>query len=102
MIDLNDAKAALNLAIERLKLQPDVEIVDIQHGHVLTLDFTQDPAFPDFAHHMIQIERAMKIFLGTRDLELICIALADKNKRDIKSGRVVATMISGRNIEKLD
>ncbi len=102
MIELNKAKEALANGLAQYGLQTDIEIVDVKHGHVIVLGFSQDPNMPNVAHSLIKVERYMKAYLDVLQLELQCEALSDRNKRDAKSGRAIPKLVSARGIESLD
>lgn len=81
-----------------LGLQPDVEVIDIQHNRRWICSYEQDPNYPDFGRGMIKLERWVKGQIS-RPVELLCEATADRNKR-VKRWIVVPPKLRG--VESLD
>ena|SRR3990167_3353415 len=102
MLTLDKLQEALRAGCAEYGLQKEVEIIEVKHGSVVILDYTQNKNLPDFGDHMIKLERFMKHCLGATDLELQLESLEDKNRRDIKHGRAVAKMVNARNVESLE
>ena len=101
-MDIEIARTALKVGCATFNLQPSVTVAEIKHGTVWVLAFDQDPSYADFGRKMIVLERWLKSYTGESNIELQCESIADKNRRDIKSGRRVAPMVNARNVETLD
>ena len=101
-MDIETARNALKVGCATFNLQPTITVAEIKHGTVWVLAFDQDPIYADVGRKMIVLERWLKKYTGENEIELQCEALADKNKRDIKSGRKAAPMVNARNVEQLD
>ncbi len=86
MLTLSRVQQSLCEVLGFMGLQKDVEVTAVENERVF-LDFDQDKNFPSLADNMIKIEKAMKLVLGVKHLDLRLISLSDRNKRDQKSGR---------------
>lgn len=96
------AEEVLVLGCQATGLQEDVKVLKIKDGWRWVLGYEQDPNKPDFVNGMIRLEVWIRKFLNT-DVDLLLEPLADKNKRDVKTGRAQPIkMVSERGIEKLD
>lgn len=78
---------ALRESLDELKLQRDVELIEIQKGHRVILNYVQDPTFPSFHTNMIKLEILMSQKVG-RLLDLRLAEKVDKNKRAERTERV--------------
>lgn len=102
MTAIGEWQTVLTETLNMFDLQTDVQIVQIKPELRLILAYDQDPGKPNVANHLIKVERAMKVRTGNKMLELLCESATDKNRRDIKSGRIAPKMVSARNVESLD
>ncbi len=96
MTNIERAQIALIEACKELGLQANVRITEIK-GERWILTYEQDPNYPRFDYAMIKLERVLREVTRSK-VELMLEALTDKNKRDLKSGRLV----SARNVDQLD
>lgn len=80
------AKAALKAACHELGLQEDVELVEVVNRFRWVLSYTQDKTKPNFADHMIKLERLLHKVLNL-PIDLRLAERIDRNKRTEKSGR---------------
>lgn len=79
--DFYPAEGWLREACDVLGLQRTVRIVDVRDRWVWTLDYDQDPNFPDFANSMMKLEAAIQKASG-RPVDLRLERMADKNRRE--------------------
>lgn len=79
--DFLPAEDWLRDACEILGLQRTVKIVDVRDRWVWTLEYEQDPNYPDFAMSMMRLEAAIQKASG-RPVDLRLERLADKNQRE--------------------
>lgn len=98
---LKAAQESLSEGCKILGLQQDIQVIEIKNNSRWVLAFEQSPNHPHFANHMIILEAWLRGYLNT-DVDLICESREDKNRRDIKSGRIGPKMVNARNVEKLD
>jgi hypothetical protein len=87
--DFLPAEDWLRDACEVLGLQRTVKIVAVRDRWIWTLDYEQDPNYPDFAMNMMKLEAALQ-YSTKRPIDLRLERLADKNmreKRNTLSGR---------------
>lgn len=88
--DVGFAETAIKEACASLNLQTDIKVVMVQNKWRWTLDYTQDPNYPDFGKNMIKLERIVQEKLK-RPIDLRLEAEADKNKREKRN------VLGGRN-----
>ncbi len=96
MTNQERAQKALTEACLELGLQHNVQVVELKNDRWI-LSYEQDPAKPRFDYAMIKLEKVLREVTRT-EVELHLEAIADKNRRDKKSGR----LINARNVESLD
>lgn len=93
----------LRESCEALGLQKSVIIVKVLNEVRWILHYEQDPDKPDFGDNMIKLERHIRAKLEGQPIELLLESKADRNRRDIKSGRLVEEKtISARGVESLE
>ncbi len=81
-------------------LQTDIQVSEVKNNR-WTLVFDQSEHYSDVGRHMIRLEAIIRSIMGLDQVELMCEAEADKNKRDVRTGRG-AKMVNARNVETLD
>ena len=101
---LQTLERILRESCEALGLQTNVIIVKVVNETRWILHYEQDPTKPHFGNNMIKLERHIKARLEDQPIELQLESKADKNKRDIKSGRAVKeeNLVNARNVESLE
>lgn len=99
-MDTHTAQSAIAHICAQMGLQTDIKVSEIK-GDRWTLVYDQSEHHPDVGRHMIRMERIIRNIMGFENVELMCEAEADKNKRDVRTGRG-SKMVNARNVEKLD
>lgn len=99
-MDIHYAEKTIRHICADMGLQTDVQVSEIK-GDRWILVYDQSEHHPDLSRQMIRLERIIRNIQGCENVELMCEAEADKNKRDVRTGRG-AGMVNARNVEKLD
>lgn len=103
MDELQTRQKQLLAACSELGLQEDVQLIEVKNNRWI-LGYVQSPSHPEFAWHMIKLERLLKTRTGNFDIELLSETIEDRNKRFSRTGRgfEVINLESARGIDSLD
>jgi hypothetical protein len=78
--DISAATEWLRQECHGLRLQEDARVISVVNKWRWTIEYTQDPNYPDFALAMIDLETMLRKTLG-RPIDLRLELEADKNRR---------------------